>query len=39
MRINITSVYVDLRTRHLKFYTDVLGFVNKREIALGDARW
>ena len=38
-RINITSVYVDDQDKALRFYTDVLGFVKKTEIPLGEARW
>ena len=30
---------VDDQDKALAFYTDVLGFVKKREIPLGDARW
>jgi catechol 2,3-dioxygenase-like lactoylglutathione lyase family enzyme len=39
MRINVTSVLVDDQDRALRFYTDVLGFVKKTEIPLGEARW
>ena len=39
MRINVTSVLVDDQDKALRFYTDVLGFVKKTEIPLGDARW
>jgi catechol 2,3-dioxygenase-like lactoylglutathione lyase family enzyme len=40
LRINITSVYVDDQAKALAFYTDVLGFVKKQDIPLGeDARW
>jgi catechol 2,3-dioxygenase-like lactoylglutathione lyase family enzyme len=39
MRINITSVLVDDQDKALRFYTDVLGFVKKTEIPLGEARW
>lgn len=39
MRINITSVYVDDQDKALKFYTEILGFVKKTEIPLGEARW
>lgn len=39
MRINVTSVMVDDQDRALRFYTDVLGFVKKTEIPLGEARW
>jgi catechol 2,3-dioxygenase-like lactoylglutathione lyase family enzyme len=39
MRINVTSVLVDDQDKALRFYTDVLGFVKKAEIPLGEARW
>ena len=39
MRINLTSVLVDDQAKALAFYTDVLGFVKKTEIPLGEARW
>jgi catechol 2,3-dioxygenase-like lactoylglutathione lyase family enzyme len=39
MRIYVTSVLVDDQERALQFYTDVLGFVKKIDIPLGDARW
>lgn len=39
MRISVTSVLVDDQTKALKFYTEVLGFVKKTEIPLGEARW
>jgi catechol 2,3-dioxygenase-like lactoylglutathione lyase family enzyme len=39
MRINLTSVLVDDQDKALRFYTDVLGFVKKTEVPLGDARW
>ncbi|HXJ65527.1 MAG TPA: VOC family protein [Actinomycetota bacterium] len=39
MRINLTSVLVDDQDRALRFYTQVLGFVKKTEIPLGEARW
>lgn len=39
MRINITSVYVDDQDKALAFYTDVLGFVKKTEVPLGEHRW
>jgi catechol 2,3-dioxygenase-like lactoylglutathione lyase family enzyme len=39
MRINVTSVLVDNQEKALRFYTDVLGFVKKTEIDLGDAKW
>jgi catechol 2,3-dioxygenase-like lactoylglutathione lyase family enzyme len=39
MRINVASVFVDDQDKALGFYTDVLGFVKKTEIPLGEARW
>ena len=39
MRINITSVLVDDQDKALKFYTEVLGFVKKVEIPMGEHRW
>jgi catechol 2,3-dioxygenase-like lactoylglutathione lyase family enzyme len=39
MRIHLTSVLVDDQERALRFYTDVLGFVQKHDIPLGEARW
>ena len=40
MKINLTSVFVDDQDKALKFYTEVLGFLKKKEIPLGgDMRW
>jgi catechol 2,3-dioxygenase-like lactoylglutathione lyase family enzyme len=39
MKIDLTSVLVDDQDRALRFYTEVLGFVKKTEIPLGEARW
>lgn len=39
MRINLTSVFVDDQEKALTFYTDVLGFIKKTEIPLGEHRW
>jgi catechol 2,3-dioxygenase-like lactoylglutathione lyase family enzyme len=40
MRIHLTSVSIDDYDKALKFYTEVLGFVKKLDIPLGDgARW
>lgn len=38
-RITMTSVFVDDQARALAFYTDVLGFVVKNDIPLGEHRW
>lgn len=39
MRIHLASVFVDDQDKALAFYTDVLGFVKKTEIPLGEFRW
>ncbi|OOC54350.1 MULTISPECIES: VOC family protein [Nocardiopsis] len=39
MRIHLTSVFVDDQDKALSFYTDVLGFVKKTEVPLGEDRW
>jgi catechol 2,3-dioxygenase-like lactoylglutathione lyase family enzyme len=39
MRINLTSVLVDDQDKALAFYTNILGFVRKNDIPLGEARW
>ena len=40
MRIHLVSVSIDDYDKALKFYTEVLGFVKKRDIPLGaGARW
>src|SRR6267142_6718875 len=40
MRITVTSVSIGDYDKALKFYTEVLGFVKKRDIPLGQgARW
>ncbi len=39
MRITLTSVLVDDQDKALRFYTDVLGFVKRTEVPLGEHRW
>ncbi len=39
MRINLTSVLVDDQAKALAFYTDVLGFVKKTDIPMGEHSW
>lgn len=39
MKINVMSVLVDDQTKALRFYTEVLGFVKKDEIPLGEHSW
>jgi catechol 2,3-dioxygenase-like lactoylglutathione lyase family enzyme len=39
MRIHLTSVLVHNQDDALRFYTEVLGFVKKTEVPLGEHRW
>ena len=39
MKIRLTSVFVDDQDKALKFYTDILGFVKKRDFPLGEFKW
>ena len=39
MKIVVTSVLVDDQEKALRFYADVLGFVKKNDIPMGEARW
>ncbi|GGV44262.1 VOC family protein [Streptomyces griseoflavus] len=40
MRIHLTSVFVDDQAEALRFYTEVLGFVKKHDVPLGEEdRW
>ncbi len=39
MKINLTSVMVNDQDKALKFYTEVLGFVKKTEIPIGQFKW
>jgi catechol 2,3-dioxygenase-like lactoylglutathione lyase family enzyme len=39
MKINLTSVMVDDQANALRFYTEVLGFVKKTDVPLGEHRW
>lgn len=39
MRIQLTSVLVDDQAKALAFYADVLGFVKKNDVPLGEHRW
>jgi len=36
MKIKLTSIVVDNQEKALKFYTDVLGFVKKTEVPIGE---
>lgn len=39
MKIKLTSVFVDDQDAALKFYTEVLGFVKKHDMPLGQYKW
>lgn len=39
MRITLSSIFVDDQDKALRFYTDILGFVKKADIAAGKYRW
>jgi len=39
MKITLTSIIVDNQEKALKFYTEVLGFIKKMEIPMGEFRW
>jgi predicted enzyme related to lactoylglutathione lyase len=39
MRIKLSSVMVDDQQKALKFYTEILGFVKKTDITMGEYRW
>ncbi|MFF3896811.1 VOC family protein [Streptomyces sp. NPDC001812] len=39
MRIHLTSAFVDDQEKALRFYTEVLGFVKKHDVPLGEDRW
>jgi catechol 2,3-dioxygenase-like lactoylglutathione lyase family enzyme len=39
LRIVLTSVFVEDQERALAFYTDVLGFVKKEDVPVGEDRW
>jgi catechol 2,3-dioxygenase-like lactoylglutathione lyase family enzyme len=39
MKINLTSVLVDDQAKALQFYTDVLGFMKKEDVPVGEHRW
>ena len=39
MKIKLTSVFVDNQDKALKFYTDVLGFVKKSDVPVGEFKW
>ena len=39
MRIKLTSIMVDDQEKALRFYTEVLGFLKKHDIPVGEYRW
>ena len=39
MRIQLNSILVDDQEKALRFYTEVLGFLKKRDIPVGEYRW
>lgn len=39
MKIKLVSIHVNDQERALQFYTDVLGFQKKSDVAAGDYRW
>jgi catechol 2,3-dioxygenase-like lactoylglutathione lyase family enzyme len=39
MKIVVTSVFVDDQDKALRFYTEVLGFLKKTEVPMGEFRW
>jgi predicted enzyme related to lactoylglutathione lyase len=39
MKIQLTSVFVDDQDKALKFYTEVLGFVKRADVPVGQFKW
>lgn len=39
MRISYNGVFVDDQEKALNFYTNILGFVKKEDIPVGEFRW
>jgi catechol 2,3-dioxygenase-like lactoylglutathione lyase family enzyme len=39
MKIKLNSIIVDDQAKALQFYTDVLGFVKKHDLPVGEFRW
>jgi len=39
VKIYLTSVFVDDQDKALKFYTEVLGFVKKADVPVGEFKW
>jgi hypothetical protein len=39
MRLKFTSVFVDDQDKALKFDTEILGFVKKTDVPVGEFKW
>ncbi|MBM0103197.1 VOC family protein [Steroidobacter sp. S1-65] len=39
MRIKLVSIFVDDQDKAVRFYTEVLSFIKKRDFPIGGARW
>ncbi|HWD89286.1 MAG TPA: VOC family protein [Mucilaginibacter sp.] len=39
MKTILTSILVDNQDKALKFYTEILGFIKKHDVPIGDAKW
>jgi catechol 2,3-dioxygenase-like lactoylglutathione lyase family enzyme len=39
MKIKLTSVLVDDQDKALKFYTEILGFVKRQDVPVGEYKW
>ena len=39
MKIKLTSVFVDDQDKALKFYVEVLGFIKKEDMPVGEFKW
>lgn len=39
MKIKITSIMVNNQENALKFYTEILGFIKKTEVPMGEHKW
>lgn len=39
MKINLASLFVDDQAEALRFYTEVLGFLKKNDVPLGEHSW
>ena len=39
MKIKVTNVMVDSQDKALQFYTEILGFIKKRDIPMGEHKW